>query len=364
VNLLRLVSARSVLFCLAAMLVSGVFNHANGQGCIAARSNQGIIDELCGQGTLAAHDDKDHNPLWLRRLTVDVGFREFNSFRHFIGTVEQTQRALLHNQVENHQLLFDVGVNYQLSRRWSLIADVPFLQSSRNQIYPPVGVFRVGGIGDMQLGVQSWLFKPPTESNGNIALASSLKIPTGICDATGTALYKGQLVKAIADQSLQPGDCSWGFTLSTQAYRQIWFHTMLYFQGSWLFNPADTNGVPTFRSQPGETVMSVTDQYLFRGGFSHNVPKIKHLSMSLGGRMEGIPVRDAFGSSNGFRRPGYIISIDPGVMYSFRHETLSVNGPWALERNRRRSVSDIANGGHGDAAFADYTVIAVLSHRF
>jgi hypothetical protein len=364
VNLPRLVSARFVWFFLAAMLISGAFHKANAQGCIAARSNQGILDELCGQGTLAAHDDKDHNPLWLRRLTVDVGFREFNSFRHFVGTVEQTQRGLLHNQVENHQLLFDIGLNYQLSRRWSVIADVPVLQGSRNQIYPPVGVFRVGGIGDVQVGVQSWLFKPPTESNGNIALAASLKIPTGICDATGTALYKGQLVKAVADQSLQPGDCRWGFTLSSQAYRQIWFHTMLYFQGSWLFNPADTNGVPTFRSRPGETVMSVTDQYLFRGGFSHAVPKIKHLSASLGGRMEGIPVRDAFGSSNGFRRPGYIISIDPGVMYSFRHETLSVNGPWALERNRRRSVPDIANGVHGDAAFADYTIIAVLSHRF
>jgi hypothetical protein len=80
--------------------------------------------------------------------------------------------------------------------------------------------------------------------------------------------------------------------------------------------------------------------------------------------MEGIPVRDAFGSSNGFRRPGYIISIDPGIMYSFWRETVSLNAPWAVERNRRRSVPDIANGKHGDAAFADYTIIAVLSHHF
>jgi hypothetical protein len=363
VNSLRLVSGRSFFILAAAIFLSGAFQTVNAQGCIAARSNQGIMDELCGQG-VRAHDLNDHNPAWLRRLTVNIGFREFNSFRHFIGTVEQTQRATMHNQVENHQLLFDVGINYQLSRRWSIIADVPFLQSSRNQIYPPVGVFRVGGIGDMQVGVQSWIFRPPTESNGNVALSTSLKIPTGICDATGTALYKGQYVKATADQSLQPGDCSWGFSLATQAYRQIWSNTMLYFQGSWLFNPADTNGVPTFRSHPGEEVMSVTDQYLFRGGFSHAVPKIHHLSFSMGGRMEGIPVRDAFGASNGFRRPGYIISIDPGIMYSFWHEAISVNGPWALERNRRRSVPDIANGTHGDAAFADYTIIAVLSHRF
>jgi len=80
--------------------------------------------------------------------------------------------------------------------------------------------------------------------------------------------------------------------------------------------------------------------------------------------MEGIPVRDAFGSSNGFRRLGYIISIDPGIMYSLRRTAISINGPWAVERNCRRSVPDIEDGKHGDAAFADYTIIAVLSHRF
>ena len=110
--------------------------------------------------------------------------------------------------------------------------------------------------------------------------------------------------------------------------------------------------------------MSVTDQYLFRGGFSHAIPGVRHLSASFGGRMEGIPVRAAFGSSNGFRRPGYIISIDPGIMYGFCRTTVSLNAPWAVERNRRRSVPDIQDGRHGDAAFADYPLIAVLSHRF
>ncbi|HET8966837.1 MAG TPA: hypothetical protein VFN20_11515, partial [Candidatus Acidoferrum sp.] len=305
----RLISIRMLFVFWSALSLLGAAETVRAQGCVAARSNQGIMDELCGGGTastLAANRD----PAWLRRLTVNVGFREFNSFRHFVGTDEQTQRERLHNQIENHQLIFDVGINYQLSRRWSILVDVPVLQGSRNQVYSPVGVFRIGGIGDMQAGVQSWLFRPPTESNGNVAVSSSLKIPTGICDGTGSALYKGQIVKAVADQSLQPGDCRWGFTLATQAYREIWFRTMLYFQGSWLFNPADTNGVPTFRGGAGEGVMSVTDQYLFRGGFSHGVAGVRHLSFSFGGRMEGIPVRDAFGSSNGFRRPGYIISID------------------------------------------------------
>jgi hypothetical protein len=64
--------------------------------------------------------------------------------------------------------------------------------------------------------------------------------------------------------------------------------------------------------------MSATDQYLYRGGVGHGVPKIRGLAMSFGGRIEGVPVRNALGGSNGFRRPGYAISIDPGLLYGSR----------------------------------------------
>ena len=80
--------------------------------------------------------------------------------------------------------------------------------------------------------------------------------------------------------------------------------------------------------------------------------------------MEGVPVRDAFSTSDGSRRPGYVISIEPGLAYSFRNNTLNVSGPWAMERNRKISTSDILNHTHGDAAFADYTVIAAYMRHF
>jgi len=80
--------------------------------------------------------------------------------------------------------------------------------------------------------------------------------------------------------------------------------------------------------------------------------------------MEGVPVRDAFGSSNGFRRPGYVISIEPGLMYARGRYMVNLSGPWAMERNRKTSVTDIANHIHGDAAFSDYTIIAGLSRTF
>ena len=58
------------------------------------------------------------------------------------------------------------------------------------------------------------------------------------------------------------------------------------------------------------------------------------------------------------------VSIDPGMMFSFYHETISVNGPWALLRDRENSVPEIAAGTNGDAFFANYTVIATMSHTF
>jgi len=48
------------------------------------------MDELCDGDTLSSSSGRNHDPEWLRRLTVNIGFRGFNSFRHFIGTDEQT----------------------------------------------------------------------------------------------------------------------------------------------------------------------------------------------------------------------------------------------------------------------------------
>jgi hypothetical protein len=343
-------------FALLAFLMS---MQANAQGCLAAHSNSSM--QGCLTGSQAANGQLfRHHP-----VTVEVDWRSFSSFRHFVGEKEQTQRAVLNNQIKNHQNLYNITVETQLTPRWSANIYVPVLQGSRNQKYSPYGIYDIAGVGDIIVGAQAWIFRPPTERGGNIALNFGLKLPTGLNNGMGTGkLSDGTVQEVVADQSLQPGDGTWGFTLGTQAYQQTYFHTIAYFQGSWLFNPADTNGVPTFRKAAGEGVMSATDQYLFRGGLSHHVPHLRGLAASFGGRMEGIPVRDAFGKSDGFRRPGYIISIDPGLQYQRGRTMLALSAPWAVERNRRASVTDLANHKHGDAAFADYAIILSASRSF
>jgi len=317
-------------------------------------------------GALCTDSDKDYEAQArenssIHHFDVIVGYRYQSSSRHFVGTVEQVQRELLRNQVENDYHLFDVAINYPLNARWSLTGSMPILVATRHQ---GSGLFHVHGIGDSTIGTRAWLFRGSSETGGNVSFGVSLKIPTGKDNSQDFAFINGQRVVITSDQSIQAGDGGWGFALETSGYQRTYFRSMLYYSGSYLFNFKGTSGVPTFRRAPGEQVMSVADQYLYRGGISHAIPAVKGLAVTFGGRMEGVPVRNAFGSSLGFRRPGYGISLDPGFMYSRGRNTWSCNVPFAVERNRRRSVADIANHTHGDAAFADYSLTMSYSRHF
>lgn len=299
------------------------------------------------------------------KFEVSLGYRYLPSSRHFIGTVEQKQREVLGTQIQNNTHLFDLSLSYQLNPRWSLTASIPFVRSYRNQLYAPRGEFTVLSQGDATVGARFFLWRPPTESQRNVSIGFALKMPTGRYSVTGAATNaRGEAIIATADQSIQPGDGGTGFVVDLNAYTPSYFHSWLYFQGLYLFNPRNTNGVSTFRTRPLETVMSVSDQYLYRGGVTRGVPWVRGLAASFGGRIEGVPVRDAFGGSAGFRRPGYAISLDPGLIYGKGRYTFSANIPWAIQRNRKRSVSDYQNGIHGDAAFADYSLMFSISRRF
>jgi hypothetical protein len=317
-----------------------------------------VLGALCSRA--------DHrNPPKRQPWTLTVGYRFQPSSRHFVGTVEQKQREAAGNQIQNTYHLLDFSISRMVSRRWSMNASLPVLFVYRNQLYVPRGEYRVNSIGDATIGGRAWIFRPPTESGGNIGIGMSLKLPTGKYNATGVATDRnGNTIIATADQSIQAGDGGTGFALDLQAYKPTILSSMLYFSGSYLFNPRNTNGVSTFRTRRGEEVFSVADQYLYRGGISRGFPGVRGLTVTFGGRIEGVPVRDAIGKSDGFRRPGYAISLDPGFMYARGSYVFSCSIPFAVERNRRKSVSDYMNGIHGDAAFADYALTIGFSKRF
>jgi hypothetical protein len=105
-------------------------------------------------------------------------------------------------------------------------------------------------------------------------------------------------------------------------------------------------------------VNSIPDQYLGRAGLAYVIWPSKGLSLSLGGRIDGIPVNDLIGSSDGFRRAGYAIYIDPGVNWVFGKNTLSLNIPVAVDRNLEPTKTSKVG------SFADFIVVASYSRRF
>jgi hypothetical protein len=112
--------------------------------------------------------------------------------------------------------------------------------------------------------------------------------------------------------------------------------------------------------------MSVPDLYMARGGVAYMLNKF---TFSGGIRIEGLPSNDLIGGSRGFRRPGYITSVEPSITYVAKKTSFTLSVPVAVKRNRTQSNSDkrrTADTGtrvQGDAAFADYLISAGMTIR-
>jgi hypothetical protein len=330
---------------------------------VAARQGAPVIGVQCaGTEGSGSHDngalDKD-------RWQLSIGFRKQRSHRHFVGTEEQTQRATSGTEVVNNIYLYDAALTYAINRRFNITASMFFMRATRRRGTSPQ-IFHSVGFGDLGVMARMWLRKPPAETGWNISFGVGVKFPTGnpaVKDTVPAANGVGTVTQNV-DQSIQLGDGGWGIPLDIQAYKRIG-KTTLYASGTYLLNPRDTNGVATGRGRPSEAIMSVADQYLARIGIARPIPHTRRYAFTIGWRIEGVMVRDLIGKSNGFRRPGYGMAIEPGVQFFRKRDVWSVTVPIAAGRNRKRSVSDILVGNAGgDAAFADYMILLGYSHRF
>jgi hypothetical protein len=351
---------------------------------VAARSSAPVIGALCSTSGAKAEKPKlseDDGPLSAHHWSISTGYRYQHSFRHFVGTTEQTQRQAQKTAVVNYLNLFDVSVTYKIDPRWSLTASLPIMNATRtydHQLFQvllhipnaPDQVTHSNGIGDLAVSAQFWLHRPPAENGHNIAFSFGAVMPTGKDNVRDTVQTVNGPQQVYVDQSIQLGMGGWGITLGTEAYQRV-KKAVLYASGAYLLTPQEQNGVPNaslagvkFPTNPLTSTMSIPDQYLADGGIAYPVPKIRGLAAKFGVRYEGVKVRDLIGGSLGFRRPGYALSVEPGLQYERAKNTWSVNIPVAVQRNRKRSVPDLIQGTAGDAAFADYLILAGYARSF
>ena len=308
--------------------------------------------------------------------SVSLGWRYQTSDRHFVGDEYQEIRDELGNQVINHVNLADLTVRYQATKRIDLSLGVPYFMGTRSQSLRQQGVeleryqTAARGVGDIFFTARRWMFDPDTHPGRNLQLGVGVKIPTGQNNVTDTfRVLSGTTVTnqiRTVDQSIQPGDGGFGVVVDFSTFSALAGGKFsVYGGGAYLATPGEKSNVQTYRTAVGEEVMSIADQFLARGGVAVPIPKRANMSFSGGLRVEGVPVRDLIGGDTGFRRPGIAVSIEPAinVVLKGKHSaTLSV--PIAVYRNRFQSVPDKARGAHGDAAFADYLILAGYSRRF
>jgi hypothetical protein len=308
---------------------------------------------------------------------LNTSFRWLRSFRHFSGTEEQVDREKDKNNVVNRQQVLDLGATYAIDRQTNVSLSVPILIYGSWSIPLPIRpdpgpryTQSAEGLGDITLSARRWVLDCEHNHRGNVLLGLGLKLPTGNYNAKDRFpdITGGNPRVKPVDQSIQPGDGGVGLVLDMQAFKS-WGDVTAYANASYLINPRDTNGTPSILANLLPTippasryraVNSVPDQYLARAGVAVPIKKARGLSVLLGARIEGVPVEDLFGDSNGFRRPGYAIFVEPGLVYTRGNDTFSITAPVATQRNRPKDYADV----EGDATFADYVILVGYSHRF
>ena len=351
-----------MLFCIC------ITTRTQAQGCVAVKhmSSPGLN-----------FGDQSH-----KGWQFSVNYRYFRSFRHFRGKEEEPHRVEQGTEVINNDNAINLGISYTINSRWSATVTVPFVYIDRSSLYEHSGNTggrfhtQSKGLGDIR--VTGYYNTTPDHQNGHAVVGLGFKAPTGNYEYMDYFHKRDGLTLLPVDQSIQPGDGGWGIITEIDISRKINDKFSGYLNAMYMFNPRNTNGVLRRATPytmhdsnveiPLSNEMSVADQYFWRLGAMFTSDGIQ---ASLGARMEGIPSEDILGETAGFRRPGYIVSVEPGFFYSTGAHTVGFNLPIALARNRTRNVTDKIQGIDpdtgkptiGDAAFADWLISVTYAFR-
>ena len=227
------------------------------------------------------------------------------------------------------------------------------------------------GVGDIFFTTRRWMFDPDTHPGGNLQLGVGVKIPTGQNNSTDTfrVLSGNTITNQIrtVDQSIQPGDGGFGILVDVQHVLGAGRREDVGLRGRCLsldaWRKEQRPDLP-HRNRAKRSCPSPTSTWR-AAAWRSRCQRLRDMTFSGGLRLEGVPVRDIIGGDTGFRRPGIAVSIEPAVnMIVKGKNAITVAVPMAIYRNRFQSVPDKARGAHGDAAFADYLILAGYSRRF
>jgi hypothetical protein len=345
-------------------------NPALSQGCVVVRN-------IAGFGQYNRIDHTYSTSQW----QLNINTRYFKSHRDFKGKVNQETAEA--NEAVVKSFTTDISMVRYLSNGWSLYLSIPIAANSRTASVEhggpntPRHTTNSFGIGDMRFTVYKWLFKPTVKQKGNIQAGLGFKFPTGAYNYQDY-FYRNDSTKVLSavNPSIQLGDGGTGIITELNGYYILNAAGTISVYGNFYYmaNPREQNGTsitngkipPRIDSLANNIVLSVTDQFSMRAGIDYNLHK---WLFSMGVRFEGTPVNDLIGGSEGVRRAGHNLSVEPGIVYKMKKSSMWVYVPVIVGRETKQTLSDqfktkylgtytLTPGG-----FADYLVFVGVSFQ-
>jgi len=317
-------------FILSLLVIIAPAMQAKSQGCVAIRNVAGISPDLLFENIRP--DDK---------VIFNITNRYFEASTSFKGNDFYSDTL-----VTNRIYTLNLSMIRLLQNGWSLSLNVPIAANSRNNgadhkgpLSYPKYTTHAFGLGDIRVTVYKWLLNPSVNKKGNIQAGLGLKLPTGDFKYQDYFYRKADSsVLAPVDQAIQLGDGGTGITTELSAFYSFGRKINLYFQGFYLINPREQNGVSNLKGRTptptqianNTTVMSVPDQYSIRGGVNFQFQKI---ILAAGLRYEKVPENDLIGGNKGFRRAATIASVEPGINYKLKNALAYAYVGIPFERN-------------------------------
>ena len=281
---------------------------------------------------------------------VAVGYRYLHGNQFFVADQVRSDFAPFGQPIIYYIHSVDVTVTYAATDRYTLSLTVPLLHGMQSRFYADTArhAAQAFGLGDISLVGSAWLLDPGTHLKGNVALGVGVKAPTGSNRYTDNFFRAdGSSVQYPVDQSIQPGDGGWGVILQMQAFRKLLRRAFAYATGAYLVSPRALSNVlrPQPNGTPSMVYWSVPDVYSGRLGLAYAVWPEQGVSISLGGRVDGIPYHDLIGGGDeGFRRPGHVVFFDPGLAVTRGRGTFTLSTPIRVTESLADSATVRPNG--------------------
>src|SRR5258708_15108944 len=231
---------KTILYpCLLVSLFCSSLNiNLYAQGCVAVRQMGGINPLSTSGYTLPKGE-----------FQIGTSYRYFHSFRHFVGTEEQTQRQNTGggfdvngnekgNAVNIYSHAVDLNISYGISDRFQVNVSIPYVNNERSQVLatkkdPVTGQTLEGtrysvyakGLGDIRISANYWMFNPATAMNGNLLVGLGVKlnslsyIPNDNAIALEPTTKQVVTQTQVMDQAIQPGDGGIGISVELQGFK-------------------------------------------------------------------------------------------------------------------------------------------------